>query len=575
MSRLPVPGSDDNVWGNVLNDFLSVEHNSDGTLKVSGSISTKASDSAVVHNTNDETINGVKTFTSAPIVPNNSFSESAVTNLSSDLSARLKYRGAWAVSTNYDVNDLITFSGTCYVVTTAHTSSSSFSLANVTVLVNPPGRFNVRAYGAMGDGITDDTTAIINTINAAYAAGVANGTNYAEIYFPPAVYLIAGNPTIGGSTNGSAQIPLPVIDSAWIGGGQQARQKFVLVFTGIADGSALYHWQQTMPQEAGAVLRSTYNAGTGLPATGEVSVLGGPTPHYGFGGSGTSSNGTSGTWNNMLVVVNGITIEVPQNGNICGFDFRGMAEANILSASVLARSTVTGAPSIPDPNWSFGLAMPQTNNNDNCNIGYFSCEGLVYGLIIYEHTQINSVRLINCWDGLVVWPSSGFPHRNIISYASIENCIKCVVFASTATTKLDILSLDIEWTSGPNSQIISDAHEAAYGTIYIGSNGGDATSLNNALGSSVGLLGGSHLKVVNLDQGVGSAAVPSIPTSTTAFQNPFWRDAAVVITGGTVTDITVDGATQLTATPGTVYVPSGRMITMTYSAAPTWTWTLL
>lgn len=33
MARLPVPGSDDHVWGNVLNDFLSVGHNTDGSLK--------------------------------------------------------------------------------------------------------------------------------------------------------------------------------------------------------------------------------------------------------------------------------------------------------------------------------------------------------------------------------------------------------------------------------------------------------------------------------------------------------------------------------------------------------------
>jgi len=33
MARLPVPGADNGVWGNVLNDFLSVEHNTDGTLK--------------------------------------------------------------------------------------------------------------------------------------------------------------------------------------------------------------------------------------------------------------------------------------------------------------------------------------------------------------------------------------------------------------------------------------------------------------------------------------------------------------------------------------------------------------
>ena len=33
MSRLPVPGSDDNTWGEILNDFLEVSHSSDGTIK--------------------------------------------------------------------------------------------------------------------------------------------------------------------------------------------------------------------------------------------------------------------------------------------------------------------------------------------------------------------------------------------------------------------------------------------------------------------------------------------------------------------------------------------------------------
>lgn len=34
MSRLPSPGSDNGIWGDVLNDFLLVEHNSDGSLKL-------------------------------------------------------------------------------------------------------------------------------------------------------------------------------------------------------------------------------------------------------------------------------------------------------------------------------------------------------------------------------------------------------------------------------------------------------------------------------------------------------------------------------------------------------------
>ena len=33
MARLPVPGSDSGTWGSVLNDYLAVSHDSDGTIK--------------------------------------------------------------------------------------------------------------------------------------------------------------------------------------------------------------------------------------------------------------------------------------------------------------------------------------------------------------------------------------------------------------------------------------------------------------------------------------------------------------------------------------------------------------
>lgn len=42
MNRLPVLGGDANVWGQILNDFLSDSHNSDGTLKASSLITAGA-----------------------------------------------------------------------------------------------------------------------------------------------------------------------------------------------------------------------------------------------------------------------------------------------------------------------------------------------------------------------------------------------------------------------------------------------------------------------------------------------------------------------------------------------------
>jgi hypothetical protein len=40
MARLPVPGRDDGVWGDLLNDFLAVEHATDGTLRLRTDLNT-------------------------------------------------------------------------------------------------------------------------------------------------------------------------------------------------------------------------------------------------------------------------------------------------------------------------------------------------------------------------------------------------------------------------------------------------------------------------------------------------------------------------------------------------------
>jgi len=53
MSRLPSIGGDNNDWGNVLNDYLSVSHNADGTIKtaaLSSKIGTAAGSPTTVNN---------------------------------------------------------------------------------------------------------------------------------------------------------------------------------------------------------------------------------------------------------------------------------------------------------------------------------------------------------------------------------------------------------------------------------------------------------------------------------------------------------------------------------------------
>lgn len=47
MARLPVPGSDDGTWGQLLNDYLSVAHDPDGTLKAGAVDATSLQDASI------------------------------------------------------------------------------------------------------------------------------------------------------------------------------------------------------------------------------------------------------------------------------------------------------------------------------------------------------------------------------------------------------------------------------------------------------------------------------------------------------------------------------------------------
>lgn len=69
----------------------------------------------------------------------------------------------------------------------------------------------------------------------------------------------------------------------------------------------------------------------------------------------------------------------------------------------------------------------------------------------------------------------------------------------------------------------------------------------------------------------GAQTAPTVPASGTALTNPFPFDCTVYVNGGTVTGVAI-GGTSTGATSGAFRVAAGQSITLTYSAAPTWTW---
>jgi hypothetical protein len=69
-----------------------------------------------------------------------------------------------------------------------------------------------------------------------------------------------------------------------------------------------------------------------------------------------------------------------------------------------------------------------------------------------------------------------------------------------------------------------------------------------------------------------SPFTPAVPASGTPVANPTGQDVSVVLLGGTVTHVTVNGTDRATSSPANVMLPAGESVTLTYSGAPVWAW---
>jgi hypothetical protein len=483
-------------------------------------------------------------------------SDAAITSTTATLTS------ATAGFTAADVGKHILVNGAAGTNVTLSTTISAFTNSTtVTLAANATATVSA-GYALYG---TDDTTAINTAVTAATTFALANNY-YAEIVFGPYIYVVAGATQKTSANKGNAQIPLPLV-------GMAGNPTLVLGFIGTrnnaAGGMFAASGNNPAPETCGTVLASTLvsqaNDGTwGLP-----SVIGGPTPEQGYTG------GFTALWDNVMPMIDGMTVLFSLNPTMSAYDFRSCVKMEMPWGAALAFAANPVLATVePSNSFAGGLFLPQGGNNAHTVIGTYTCFGSYTGVVMNEHGTWENITCIGCFCGMFVQTHNDGHGYAGTRYDCEANQFHIQVGGSNVTISLNILLMDAEASSqyGAGGFHIQDASNELKGTVHINDAGGIG---------QLTISGAANLEIISANSLRGIATPPSVPATTVAFTNPFWRHADVYLTSGgaAVTAIAVNGtATGLTlGTTGTVLVrvPSGATITLTYaSTAPTWVWNL-
>jgi hypothetical protein len=463
--------------------------------------------------------------------------------------------------------------------------------------------FNVKQYGALGNGTTDDTAAVQAAITAAAGGGV--------VFFPSGSYII--NSPLNLSNNNvrlqGAQQSTLYIGASFSGSNliNITGQTCSVVDLNIRGVSTTYTSNPAadaiqITSSRGCLVRDvvcSFINGYGIQSTSGASVSNDNTnidgAHVYNGKAGIHILGNAGSGNDQVSYITNCNIDFMQNGdcyffedafdfvvtNIYGNCTAGSGNSIHIKGNCIAIyiSNIDVGP-FPGPSTGSIVLIESGANGTPSKIGISNgiVEGGLNGVQITAGSLIKIANLDVFNNG-----TNGISVSGTSDAISIAHNHFSANGSNTAGSRYEI-----NWSSSGNGIASSNIFTTAQGTT--------TQKVNNVINSTAGNLvvqgnrfEGTGFTTANIFNGfpalvlnnpsynnsLGNVAAPSI-TASPATINGYAYPVVAYIKGGTVSAIAVNGtATGLTIATGgfvTVMIPAGGSITLTYSVIPTWTW---
>lgn len=258
------------------------------------------------------------------------------------------------------------------------------------------GWFNVKQYGAKGDGTTDDTTAVNNTVTACAAAG--GGT----IYFPAGIYPCNG--ALQTSNGYNAVIPLPYVAPTF----PLSTNPIKITFKGC----------NAPPKPYGYYVDFSNNPTTGVSIITSNTVGTGINPSL-FGGP-SNTNGTQ--MSVLFVSFEDLIIRQNQSNGLIGLQLGGITgvEVKRCNVDVVLPSNATAIPQ-PTNTHLIGIVLPQFNNSGLSLLEDCFIQGQYNAVWDNEMATLRRCILQNNYGGIVCF--GGNHTRNYQHVIFLENKI--------------------------------------------------------------------------------------------------------------------------------------------------------